>query len=33
MLKVGHGVAEQWEVGFFLTRLEHHKDIRALRLR
>ena len=32
MLKVGHGVAEQWEVGFFLTRLKHHKDRRALLL-
>ena len=33
LLQVGHGVAEQREVGFFLTRLEHHEDIGAVRLR
>jgi len=33
VLEVGHGVAKQWEVGLFLTRLEHHEDIRTVRLR
>ena len=33
MLEVGHSVAKQWEIGFFLTRLEHDEDIRALLLR
>jgi hypothetical protein len=33
MLEVGHRVAKQGEVGFFLTRLEHHEDRRAVFLR
>ena len=32
MLQVGHSVPEQWEIGCFLTRLQHHKDRRALLL-
>ena len=33
ILEIGHGVAKQWEVGFFLTRLEHHEDRRTVRPR
>jgi hypothetical protein len=33
LLEVWHRVAKQREVGFFLTRLEHYEDRRALLLR